>query len=344
MSARVARPALVIAAVAALAAVAVTGVGRRAAAGPDDPAEQLLAGARRAAEQHDFTGVLEVTWSDGTRSRSNEVVVRSADGVLELGDEGQVVVEGPRRFLHGGDGWLAMWSRQVVTETPSPSEKWRLTVRDGPVIAGRATREVAAAARDGGQVRERLYFDASTGLLLRLEQLDERGSTERAVGFVSLGESTGSFFGVVPADAPRAPRTSASRQPRPIDSVGAPFRAPERAGNGFHLAGRYRDTAGTVHLFYSDGLYGVSVFEQEGKLDWSALPVGEARRVGDRDAREYRTPAGVVMVWESDDVVYTAVADAPGDELDDFLADVTPSESSSALERVTDFVLGPFDW
>jgi hypothetical protein len=344
MNARVSGPALVIAAAVAVTAVAVANVERHAVAEQTDPAEQLLTGAGRAAEQHDFSGTLQVSWNDAAGPQSREVVVRSANGVLELGDDGQVVVEGPRRFLQGAEGWLAAWSREVSTETPSPSEKWRLMLRDGPVVAGRSTREVDAADRERGRVRERFYFDASTGMLLRREQLDRRGNIMRAVGFVSFGETPGSFFGVVPADAPRAPVTSATMQPRPIESVSAPFRAPQRAGDGFRLAGRYEDQSGTVHLFYSDGLYGVSVFEQEGELDWSGLPAGEARTVGDEDARRYRTPAGVVTVWESDDVVYTVVTDAPADELEDLLADVAPPESPSTLERVTSFVLGPFDW
>jgi hypothetical protein len=49
------------------------------------------------------------------------------------------------------------------------------------------------------------------------------------------------------------------------------------------------------------------------------------------------------MVWQSGDVVYTTVSDAPLDQLDDVLADFTPPHDS-ALDRVTDFVLGPFSW
>jgi hypothetical protein len=194
-------------------------------------------------------------------------------------------------------------------------------------------------------VRERLYFDESTGLLLRREQLDQRGNTVRAVGFVSIDEAAGAFFGVVPAEAPRAPRGAAARQPRSIESVSAPFRAPSAAGDGFRLAGRYRDAGDTVQLFYSDGLFGISVFEQEGKLDWSGLPAGgAARTVAGHDGRRYGTPAGVVTIWESDDVVYTAVTDAPDDQVDELLADFASSDAPSTVERVTSFVLGPFSW
>jgi negative regulator of sigma E activity len=343
MSARVSRPALVVTAMAALAAVGpVADAGLRAAADQPDPAEELMTGARHAAERSNFSGVLEVTWSDAAGAHSREVAVRSTNGVLSLGNEGQVVVDGPRRFVHDTEGWLSAWGREVTSEVPSPSEKWRFTLRDGSVVAGRPTREVDVTGREDGRVRQRLYFDATTDLLLRREQLDRRGNTVRAVGFVSFGEAAG---GVLPADAPRAPRASATRQPSSIEGVIAPFRAPSTVGNGFHLAGRYRDAAGTVQLFYSDGLFGVSVFEHQGELDWSELPAGgDARTVAGHDARRYRTPTGVVTVWESDGVVYTAVGDAPTDQVDELLAEFTPSDSPSAFERVTSFVLGPFDW
>jgi sigma-E factor negative regulatory protein RseB len=346
MSTRVSRPALVVVAVAALAGVApIADAAHRAAADQADPAEQLLIGARHAAAEHDFTGVLEVSWSDAGGPRSNEVSVRSTNGVLALGDQGEVVVDGSSRFLHGTEGWLAVWRSATQPDGPSPSQKWDLTLHDGPVIAGRPTQQVDAADRGQGRIRERLYFDDSTGLLLRRDQLDRRGDTVRAVGFVSIGEPPSAFFGVVPAQAPRTPSRAAPRQPQSMESVSLPFHAPGSAGNGFRLTGRYRDAAGTVQLFYSDGLFGVSVFEQKGELDWSGLPAGgDARTVAGQDGRRYRTPAGVVTIWQSDEVVYTAVADAPDDQVDQLLADVASSGTPSTLERVTNFVLGPFSW
>jgi len=50
------------------------------------------------------------------------------------------------------------------------------------------------------------------------------------------------------------------------------------------------------------------------------------------------------MVWQSDDVVYTTVSDAPLDQIDHVLADLAPSPSPNALDRATNFVLGPFSW
>jgi negative regulator of sigma E activity len=332
--------------------VALAGLGPLATAGLSKaptqagPGAQLLDTARRAAQEQDFSGVLEVTWTDAGGRHTSEVFVRSADGVLALGDRPQVIVDGARRYVRSPDGWVALWGQESVqADVPPVSEKWDLSVHDGPTVAGRPTRQVDAADRDDGRVRERLYVDDSTGLLLRREQLDQRGRTVRSVGFGSIGEPAGVFFGAVPADAPRAPVRSTNRQPRVLDEVTAPFRAPSTTGDHFRLVGRYDERDDTVHLFYSDGLFSVSVFEQEGELDTTGLPAGaESRTIDGHDIREYRTPGGVVMVWESDDVVYTTVSDAPVDQVEAVVSGFAPSDSRGTVERVTDFVLGPFSW
>jgi MucB/RseB N-terminal domain len=316
-----------------------------ATTGPTDEGAQLLDDARRASQQHDFSGVLEVRWSDERGEHSSEVFVRSADGVLALGDRPQVITDGARRFVRSPDGWLAVWSDEIQSDVPAASDKWQLSVREGPTIAGRPTREVDAIDRDDDLIRERLYLDASTNLLLRREQLDRRGRTVRAVGFTSIGETADVFFGAAAADALRVPDRTTAREPRVLEEVTAPFRAPGSAGDRFRLVGRYDEPDDTVHLFYSDGLFSVSVFEQEGELDQGGLPAGaEPRTVDGHDVHQYRTPSGVALVWESDDIVYTTVSDAPLDQLDALIADLGPESSPSTVTRVTNFVLGPFSW
>jgi hypothetical protein len=346
MSFRSPRALIVVATAAALTSLApLVLTPEPAATSQTGPGVQLLDDARRAAQEQDFSGVLEVTWTDAAGEHNNDVFVRSANGVLALGDQPRVIVEGAHRFVQGPDGWLAVWSQETQPDVPPASDKWELSVRDGPTVAGRPTREIDATDRRHGKVRERLYLDESTSLLLRREQLDTRGRMVRAVGFTSIGEPLGTLFGALPAEAPTAPARSTSRQPHVLHEVTAPFRAPRAAGDRFQLVGRYDEAHGTLHLFYSDGLYSVSVFEQKGDLDPTGLPAGaEPRTVQGRDVREYRTPGGVVMVWQSDDVVYTSVSDAPVDQIDQVLADFGLSPSPNALDRVTNFVLGPFSW
>jgi hypothetical protein len=310
------------------------------------PGAQLLDAARRAAQEQDYSGVLEVSWSDTRGEHSSNVSVRSANGVLALGDRPQVIVSGARRFVQGPNGWLSVWSQETQPNLPSPTAKWDLPVRDGPTVAGRPTREVDAIDRHTGRVRERLYLDEVTSLLLRREQLDTRGRTVRAVGFTTIGEpAVGVVVGPVPGGTPQTPSGSTNRQPRVLHEVTAPFHAPRSAGDRFRLVGRYDEDGHTLHLFYSDGLFSVSVFEQKGQLDPTGLPAGaESRTVAGLDVRQYRTPGAVVQVWGSADVVYTTVSDAPLDQLDAVLADVTPPRSTDPVTRVTDFVLGPFSW
>jgi len=59
--------------------------------------------------------------------------------------------------------------------------------------------------------------------------------------------------------------------------------------------------------------------------------------------RRYSEPSGTVLVWERDGVVYTCVSDAPTDVFDASVTALTAPERSS-LERIADFVLGPFGW
>ena len=98
------------------------------------PGVQLLDEARRAAQEQDFSGVLEVTWSDAAGEHNNDVFVRSAGGVLALGDRPSVIVEGARRFVQGPDGWLAVWSQATQPDVPPALDKWELSVHDGPLL------------------------------------------------------------------------------------------------------------------------------------------------------------------------------------------------------------------
>ena len=49
-----------------------------------------------------------------------------------------------------------------------------------------------------------------------------------------------------------------------------------------------------------------------------------------------------MLVWERDGMVYTCVSDAPPDVIDTMIAGFTPDRST--VEKVADFVLGPFGW
>jgi hypothetical protein len=139
--------------------------------------------------------------------------------------------------------------------------------------------------------------------------------------------------------APRGVRSGAAEK---LTSVPDGYHAPQSL-DGYELVTRSRHPDGVL-LFYSDGLFTTSVFEQKGELDWSALPGGGVdTRVADTRSREYREPSGDVLVWERDGVVYTCVSDAPSDVVTNMADDLAAAERS-APESMVDFVLGPFGW
>ncbi len=121
--------------------------------------------------------------------------------------------------------------------------------------------------------------------------------------------------------------------------------APKRVGNGFVLSGVYSQPDGSVQLYYSDGLLGLSVFEREGELDWGALPAGgRTTELDGRRSRVYTTAAGTAVVWGDDDVTYTCVTDAPLDEVAAVAADLVTRRTRGVLEDVGRFVTAPFSW
>ena len=304
-----------------------------------DLGSEYITRARDAAVSTDFGGSLEVTWvgPDGLERRTLDV--RSENGVLSIGGSTGVVVQGPARYAKIDAGWSTMWSESPSRAIQPASTKWDLSVRGGPVIAGRATREVSAEDRDTGRVLERRYFDAVTGILLRREQFDDNGDRVRSTTFTSITLPPEELAG----SAPKVPSQSNLAQPETIDRVPPGYDVPLGVGDGFGLNGAYRDDDGTVQLFYSDGLFSASVFQQPGTLDRDELEPGGPDRVRAGQRVElYEEPMGTVLVWEGDGVVYTSVSDAPLDELEEIVASF--DEEPGALHRLMDYLVGPFSW
>ncbi len=315
---------------------------------PRGQGQGLLEQARRAIAAYDFTGVVVVEWQDRGVRRRETVPVTDSAGMLEVGEGRRMMGAGPSRLVDGADGWHVLWSDTAPETPPSAEVKYDLTVRRGTVVADRPTTVVEASRSGAAGVRDRLFVDDETGLLLRREQLDRRGRVVRAVGFESISDPVvaGPEESQRASHAlPRPEQPAHRRAPHSLAQLAAPYRAPARVGDRYELVGRYRDPDGTVQLFYSDGLFDVSVFEQTGALDTTALPDG-GRWVafGGHRARVYDTPTGAAVIWEGAGVVYTCVTDAPAGEVEAMLGDFPRRSSPGGLQRVVDTLLGPFSW
>jgi sigma-E factor negative regulatory protein RseB len=337
----VAACALAVALVPARPAESLPGPGPGAA---DSGAVELLDRAREAAETSSFAGTVAVEWRDGQQRHSEQVPVRNAGGVLRFGDE--VVGAGAHRMVHSTDGWLSLWGHDVATLGPSPAAKYRMAVEPGPDVAGRPTDMVAVQLVGANRLRERLYVDRQSGLLLRRELLDSHGDPYRSVAFVNL---TGGSGGVEAAAAASAPKAAHSSEPTPARHLKAPYKLKSRIGLEYRRVGAYK-ASGVVQQFFSDGLHGLSVFEQRGHLSAAETTlvgesgVGREVEIAGHTMRAYSASVGEAVVWESDGVVYTAVTDAPWSDLAGAVRDLPHADPPGRLRRVAQTVVSLFRW
>jgi hypothetical protein len=249
-------------------------------------------------------------------------------------------------MIHSTDGWLSLWGHDVATVGPSPTAKYRLAVEPGPDVAGRATDMVAVQLVGANRLRERLYVDHQSGLLVRRELLDSRGDPYRSVAFLTLTSDSG---GVQAAAAGAAPQAAHSSEPAPARHLKAPYKLKNRIGMEYRWVGAYK-VGGVVQQFFSDGLHGLSVFEQRGHLSAAETTLagesgpGREVEISGHTMRAYSASVGEAVVWESDGVVYTAVTDAPWTDLAGAVRDLPHADPTGRLRRVAQTVVSLFRW
>jgi sigma-E factor negative regulatory protein RseB len=308
--------------------------GGRATAGIDP--EALLRRARSASATTTVAGIVEVRWRDGDgQLHTDRTGARARDGAYVVGRGGSIAVGlGGARWATG-DGVATRWGHVGGTAPPAPGSAWELDVDGSAEVAGRPAHIVTARHGDG-PVRARFYVDQASGLLVRRDVLQRDGDVVRSVRFARL--VTDDISPAVPPVPDRGPKVTRTEE------VGDEYIVPERLESGFHLLGRYQQPGGAVQLFYSDGLFSLSLFEQAGDIEWGSLPEGGRRDAVDSErAQWYATHAGTVVVWARDGLVITGVSDAPPDTVRAAVATVKAAEPS-VIDDVVDFVLEPFDW
>jgi hypothetical protein len=331
------RLALVLVLATAVGVVAVV----HAAASPrdDGDARALIAAARGAVTRYAFSGVVAVEWVAAGKTHRERVPVTERGGLLVLGSSRRAMGTDSESLVHEANGWFGLSTDGASDAVPDPFGNYDISVGPGDAVAGRPTTLLTAVSRADRSVQERLYFDADTQILLRRVQLDG-SQTERSVGFVEMSQP------VAATAKPDTPPSTAHRAtPLSPGHLGKGWDAPHSLGDGFELVDVYRQPDGSRQLYYSDGLVGMSVFEEKGTLDTDALPHGgRTTTVAGRDARVYETAGGRTVVWGTDKVVYTCVSDASTRTMDTLLAKLPAQPGHGIVARVTHFVLGPFSW
>ena len=264
--------------------------------------------ARQAAEQNSFEGVLQVRWRDGDQVRSETLTVQAAGGALMVRGANQVMARPAfgRLLAHGGGGWEEMWLPSLApAPRPDGVPKYVTTAAGpGPTVAGRPTKVVEV--RHNGRLLERIHLDTATDLLLQRDQYDAEGTVVRTLAFESITLNPS----VPPPAAPSDPSDNAPEQ-----VPAGRLRSPETVGEGYQRMGIYR-SGSVVQVLYSDGVYDLSLFQQPGKLRTSDLPEsGERIDLADTTGWRYPWPGGQVVVWSEGGSVFTAVSDAPSEQV-----------------------------
>lgn len=250
----------------------------------EDPLRQ----SREAAERLRFTALVTVRWVDAVGDHRTTLHVSS--------DQGQVRIDG--QLWPSGPTDLAL---------PAAGDKYDLRTAPGPTVGARPTTAVEVWME--GELRERLAVDDATGLVLLREQFGPTGEPVRVVTVDQLDVAAAGDVG--------PPDRVVNDLVRPTAPRGLPrlYRAPAELPGGYLRLAAYQRGA-LVHLLYSDGLHGVSVFAQPGRLDPRTFPAGGRRvQVGRRTAWAYAWPGGEALTWQAGGVVYTLVGDGPDEEL-----------------------------
>lgn len=295
--------------------------------GPAGAEESPVERSRKAAARLDFTGEVRIWWVDGVGRHEAVVTVRVADGAISVAGPRAVVADRRQRLVRdAGAGWRLVWQEDLpsasVGEGPTA---YRVDYGFGPVVAGRLTRRVQIFK--AGVLRERLLVDAGTGLILHREQYDPRGLLRRVITFEAIRSGATRVAHPVHArDA--APRRMTTSPDSPA------FRAPARLAGGYVRVGAYRRD-GAVHVVYSDGIYGLSLFEQRGRLKQGDLPRwARPVPIGPTTGWHMVTPGGEVIVWQAGEAVYAVVGEAPADEVVAAARSVPWPPTPSLVERL----------
>jgi hypothetical protein len=118
----------------------------------------------------------------------------------------------------------------------------------------------------------------------------------------------------------------------------AGFVVPEELGAGYQLLAVHElslDSQPAVHLLYGDGLYTLSLFPQQGRL----ASVGRRHAVAlgtEHGGTVWRWPGSEPrhVVWTGDELTFTALTDAPADELLVAIGALPNDPPATALDRV----------
>lgn len=265
---------------------------------------------------------------------------------VAFGDEGvRIARESGTEFGRvDGQGFLRSSSRllQVGSVERVPVQLGRLHGKYAAAVGapveldtGRAV-PVTLHERQTTVLREVLYADEETGLIVRRETYGRDGRPVRTVAYTSLElverlPTMPSASGLeVQEHEVTAADASALRD--------ADFVIPDSLPLGYELVTALEVPGArvpTLHLIYGDGMYTLSLFQQQGRMKQTATAGATELRTSTGGA-VWRWPGSEPrrIVWSGEGATFTVLADTPTDELLEAIAGLPTDPSPSTLERL----------
>jgi hypothetical protein len=307
---------------------------------PDERAGRLLERAVSGSSEVPHSGELTVaSFGEGGPQITEVVLTRGVDGGMSVADAtgrefGRIDGEG---FLRSAGTLLRLGGiERLPVDLERLHRKYAVAVGETSMLdTGQAVAlEVRERATD--VLREVLHVDEATELIVRRETFAPDGRPLRVVAYTDLQVATGELAlpdseGLEVEAASLAPRELAELRERG-------FVVPEELPARYELLGGYEvDEAAvpTLHLVYADGLYTLSVFQQQGRLSRRALDGATELRSDDGGA-VWRWPGSEPrrVIWSGDGLTFTGLTDAPVDELLSVVVGLPNDPPPSILDRL----------
>jgi hypothetical protein len=312
-----------------------------AALAGDEHADQLLERAIRVSTEAPHSGELTVVSFGEAGPQITEVVLtRGRDGGMTVGDAsgrqiGRVDGEG---FLRSAGTLLRLGGiERLPVDLDRLRRKYAVATAGGSTLDTGPSIAVEVRDRSTGVLREVLHLDEASGLIVRRETFSPDGRPLRVVAFTSLAVSTSLLTFPDPEGLEVEAVTLAPTDRAELADRG--FVVPAQLPAGYELVGGYEvDGASvpTLHLVYADGLYTLSVFQQQGRLSRRALDGATELRSADGGA-VWRWPGSEPrrVIWSGGGLTFTGLTDAPVDELLTVVAGLPNDPPRSILDRLT---------
>lgn len=310
---------------------------------------EMLDDAVDAGRNRAYRGTVTIaSFGFGGPSVTEVTVVQGSDGHLRVGDAD--------RWMLGREGDAAfVWQPRAgtllrlggVRSAPAPwhdlTSKYAVTAPGNAMLATGQAQELVVRDHEGGTLRERLYIDGVTGLVVRRETFDQRGEPVRVVAFTELEpvDPVAEGAGWDPAaDAQEIVEwgTGVALERGSLEVLArVGWAVPIELPAGFALrsgSALAADERSSLGLVYSDGLYSLSVYQQVGRLAPGGLDGAVEVTSGRVRAWHWREVQPARLVWTGGDRTFTAVSDAPLDLVLTAVAAFPAAEPRSILARL----------